>query len=189
MSLGILVVEDEAAHALSLQQSLNALGHRVLGLARDGREACRLRRQLVPDLVLMDIRLPILDGLKAAEAMNRQSPLPVVLVTSHADRIFLERARRAGVCSYLLKPVETAVLGPAIDLACQNFRRVRELERQVVDLREELRARKLIERAKGILMERRHIDEATALARLQEAARQRGVSLVSEAELVIAAGG
>lgn len=186
MSLAILVVEDEAAHALSLQQSLNTLGHRVLGLARDGREACQLRRELKPDLVLMDIRLPVMDGFKAAEIMNRLAPLPVVLVTAHADRSFLDRARLAGVCSYLLKPIDTAVLGPAIDLACQNFLRVRELERQVVDLREELRMRKLIERAKGVLMQRHGLSEAEALAQLEETARQKGVSLAHQAEELIA---
>lgn len=185
MSLGILVVEDEAAHALAMEKSLGALGHRVLGLARDGREACQLRRTLSPDLVIMDIRLPLLDGFKAAEIMNRQGPLPVVLVTAHASRAFIDRARMSGVWSYLLKPVETAVLGPAIDLALHNFLRVRELERQVVDLREELRNRKLIERAKGLLMERHRLSEAVALAMLEQEAAAKGVSLVQAAEAVI----
>jgi response regulator NasT len=185
MSLGILVVEDEATHALALEQSLAVLGHRVLGLARDGREACQLRRRLSPDLVIMDIRLPLLDGFKAAEIMNRQGPLPVVLVTAHANRSFVDRARLSGVWSYLLKPVETAVLGPAIELALHNFVRVRELERQVVDLREELRNRKLIERAKGLLMERHRFNEAVALAMLEQEASAKGIGLVQAAEAVI----
>ncbi|MBI5523743.1 MAG: response regulator [Desulfarculus sp.] len=187
MSLGVLLVEDEAVQALALEQALRDLGHRVLGLAGDGRQACELCRQLRPDLVLMDIGLPGMDGIEAARVMSLERPLPVVLITAHADRRFLERARRANVHSYLLKPVETAVLGPAMDLAHHNFTRESELRREVTDLRESLHARKVLARAQGLLMDQHHIGEQEALRRLREMAQVRGLELVQAAQEVLGA--
>jgi len=188
VSLNILLVEDEALQAMALGQALEGLGHRVLGPAHDGRQACRLCRSLEPDLVLMDIGLPDMDGIEAARVMNQERPLPVVLVTAHPDRQFLERARRARVHSYLVKPLEAAVLGPAIELAMQNFSRERELERQVTDLRETLRARKLVEKAKGLLMHQHKLGEEQAMARLEEQAQAQGLDLLEAAQAVLTAG-
>lgn len=186
VTLGILVVEDEAAHALALQQSLAALGHHVLGLAMDGYQALNLRRQLNPDLVIMDIHLPGLDGMQAASQMNRDQPLPVVLVTAYADQWFKQQAREAGVYSYLVKPVEAAVLGPAIELTFENHQRWQHLERQVIDLREELRTRKVVERAKGILMDTCRLSEKQAQSRLDQQSQHQGLPLLTVAEKVIA---
>ncbi|MBI4798026.1 MAG: response regulator [Desulfarculus sp.] len=187
MSLGVLLVEDEAVQALALEQALKDLGHRVLGLAGDGRQACELCRKVRPDLVLMDIGLPGMDGIEAARVINLERPLPVVLITAHADRRFLERARRARVHSYLLKPVEAAVLGPAMELAYHNFTRERELERQVTDLREGLRAHKVLARAQGLLMDRHHINEQQAQQRLQGMAQAQGLELAQAAQAVLTA--
>lgn len=185
MSLGVLVVEDEAVQALALERALGDLGHKVLGLAGDGRQACELCRRLRPDLVLMDIGLPGMDGIEAARVINLERPLPVVLITAHADRRFLERARRAQIHSYLLKPVETAVLGPALELAHHNFSRERELTRQVSDLRESLHARKVLARARGLLMDRHHIGEQEAQRRLRELAQAQGLDDLQAAQKVL----
>ncbi len=189
MKLGILLVEDEAAHALALRQALESLGHQVLAWARDGVEANLLRQETNPDLALVDIHLPTMDGIQAAQVMNRHQPLPVVLITGYAGQVFLDRAREAGVYSYLTKPVEAAVLGPAIEIAYQNFQRVQDLEQQVTDLREEIRARKIIERAKGLLMDSLGLGEAEAMTRLQQEARRLSLRLVEVAEGVITAQG
>lgn len=185
MSLNILLVEDEATQALALEQTLKGLGHRVLGLASEGRQACRLRRELQPDLVLMDIGLPGMDGIEAARVMNLENPLPVVLVTAHASRRFQERARLAQVYSYLVKPLEAGVLGPAIELAVQNFARERDLKRQVTDLRAALTTRKLLERARGLLMDRHQITGPEAQARLEEKALNLGLDLPGAAQVLL----
>lgn len=188
MSLNILLVEDEAAQALALEQALGGLGHRVLARASEGRQACRLCRELEPDLVLMDIGLPGMDGIEAARVMNLERPLPVVLVTAHAGRRFQERARQALVYSYLVKPVEADLLGPAIELAVQNFTKERELERQVTDLRQALQSRKLVERAKGLLMDRHRIGERQAGELLEKQARDQGLDLLQAAQALLAGG-
>lgn len=145
-------------------------------------------RELESDLVLIALGLPGLDGLVAARVMNLERPVPVVLVTGQAGRRFRERAHQALVHSYLTKPVETAVLGPALALAVQNFTRERELTRQVADLRQELSDRKLVARAKGLLMDRHHLGDQEAQAMLEQEAQSRGVDLPAAAQVLLAAG-
>lgn len=186
MKLSILVVEDEAVQALALGAALKELGHQVAALARDGEEACLLRAQLNPDLVVMDIQLPRLDGLSAAVAMNQSSPLPVILITAVNDHGFVERAADAGVYGFLVKPVDRAALGTSIELAWQGFQRVRALSRQVVELEDALRARKLIERAKGILMDRYKLSEPQAMTRLQQESRRQSLPMADIAQSVVA---
>ncbi len=188
MSLKVLLVEDEGAQALALRQALEGLGHQVLAVASEGSQACRLCRELAPELVLMDIGLPGMDGLEAARVMNLERPLPVVLVTGQASRRFQERARQALVYSYLLKPVEAKVLGEAMELAVRNFAQERELKRQVTDLRQELRARKLVERARGLLMDRHRLSAEEAQVRLEREAEVRGLDLPAAAQALLTAG-
>jgi two-component system, response regulator PdtaR len=147
-----------------------------------------LCRELKPDLVLMDIGLPGMDGLEAARVMNLERPLPVVLVTGHAGRRFQERARQALVYSYLVKPVEAEVLGPAIELAAQTFARERDLERRVTDLRQALNPRKLLERARGLLMDRHRLTEPQAQARLEREAEAWGLDLPGAAQALLDGG-
>jgi|Deesub1362A_J573_1020465.scaffolds.fasta_scaffold03030_5 response regulator NasT len=187
LSLRILVVEDEGAQAQALRLSLERLGHQVVAVCAEGSEACRLRAELQPDLVLMDLGLRGMDGLEAAARMNRASPLPVIIVTALADRRFLAAAREAGVYGYLLKPVEESLLGPAIEAAWQGFQRVRDLEQEVADLRQEIRTRKLVGRAVGIVMERLGMGEKQARRHLEAESRRQGLSLAQVAESVIAA--
>ncbi len=187
LSLRILVVEDEGTRDQALRLCLERLGHQVVAVCAEGGEACRLREELQPDLVLMDLGRRGRDALEAAARMGRSHALPVVIVTALADRRFLSAAREAGVYGYLLKPVEESLLGPAIEAAWQGFRRVRRLERQVADLRREIHTRKLVGRAVGILMERLGLGEEQARRHLEAESRRRGLSLARMAESVITA--
>ena len=186
LSLRILVVEDEGAQAQALCLGLERLGHQVVAVCAEGGEACRLRAERQPDLVLMDLGLRGMDGLEAAARMNQSSPLPVIIVTALADRRLLAAAREAGVYGYLLKPVEESLLGPAIEAAWQGFQRVRHLQQEVADLRREIHTRKLVGRAVGIVMERLGMDEKQARRHLETESRRRGLSLAQTAEAVIA---
>ena len=186
-ALRVLLVEGRPEPARALIRDLEALEFMVAGVAGDGARACQLCAGLAPDLVLMAIDLPGGDGIQAARALLRQTPLPVVLLTDRADRGLLDRAQRAGVQSYLLKPVEAAVLGPALALAHHNFHRESRLACEVADLREGLRRRKLLERAKGLIMARLRVGEAEAQARLEVLSRDQGNSLHQAAEAVVEA--
>lgn len=185
VGLKVLLVEDEGAQALALEQTLRDLGHQVVGLAHDGAQACRLRRQLGPDLVLMDICLPGMDGLEAARLMNQEQPLPVVLVTGQGQDQFLERLARARVHGYLLKPVERQALGPCLELAMRLHQEEQGLSRQVVDLREALAQRKTLAKALGRLMDGLGLAEAPALELLERLARSQGLELARVAQQVL----
>ncbi len=187
-SLGILVVEDDAVQAAELKKALQGLGHQVVRTACNGQEACQLCLELKPDLVLMDLGLPGMDGLQAAFVINHRQPLPVVLITSRLKTSLVEEASRAGVYTWLLKPVDADLLGRSLELALHNFQRLEHLENQVEELRREIRTRKLVGRASGILMQRLGIDEQGAVQRLHQKARSQGLSLLEVAESVISAG-
>lgn len=185
MNLKVLIVEDQASHALSISRCLSEAGHQVLGVARDGLEACAMRRELDPDLVVMDIFLPKMNGIEAARAMNESEPLPVVLITGQVDPRFLAGAQDAGVYSYLAKPVESAILGPALELAFKNFRRVVKWEKKIIDLRGGLVEHRLLEHAKGILIDRHGISDAQAGQMLEQAADAPGLSMAQTAQKII----
>ena len=174
MSLAILLVEPDPDLARELERQLGAAGHRMAAVAATAAEACRLHRSLDPDLVLMEMLLPDRDGIQAAREMNQLQPLPVVLLTSLADRHLLAGAREAGVYSYLIKPVEPQVLGPALELAWESFQRLDTWQRRIGDLRRELEERRQRERAKGLVMARLGLDSNQAQALIQEQMRRHG---------------
>lgn len=184
-ALGVLVVEARPERAQTLARDLKNLGFVLAGVAADGQQACLVCARQAPDLALVASDLPGGDGVEAARAMLRCHPLPVVLLAERDDRAFLERAQRAGVRSCLMAPVEAAVLGLALEMAHRNFGRESRLAAEVADLREGLRRRKLLERAKGLLMVQLQVDEAGALARLEEAAQAQGYALHQAAEAVV----
>ena len=184
--LKVLLVEGRPEPARALVGQLAALGFRVAGVTGDGPQACQLSAQTRPDLVLLAHDPPLRDGIEIARAFLRQTPLPVVLLTDQVESGMLERAQRAGVRSYLVQPVEEAVLGPALELVHHNFLRESRLAEEVADLREGLRRRKLLERAKGLIMDRLRVGEAEALARLESFSRDQGCPLHRAAEEMIA---
>jgi len=184
-ALRVLLVEGRPPRALTLARQLEALGFVLAGVAGDGQEACRVRALQAPDLVLMASDLPGSDGVQTTRVLMGQGPLPVVLLAERVDRALRDRAQGAGAQSLLLAPLEPAALGTALELAYRNFGRERRLAEEVADLREGLRRRKLLERAKGLLMDQRGLDEAAAQARLEQLAHAQGCSPHQAAEVLV----
>lgn len=170
-SLRILIADDEAVIRLGLRAMLEDQGYQVVGEAADGRRALDLVQKLNPDLVFLDIKMPGVDGLQAARRLLVDRAVPVIILTAYADRAFVEQARDAGALAYLVKPVRETDLGPAVEMAMGRFREIQALRAEIGGLEDTLEARKLVERAKGVLMRRQGLDEAAAFASLQKQAR------------------
>jgi AmiR/NasT family two-component response regulator len=185
--LRVLIAEDEKIIAMGLRAQLKALGHEVVAEAADGRQAVALARELKPDLAVLDIKMPEIDGIEAAQAITAERPIPIVLLTAYKEEQLAQRAAQAGIYAYLVKPVSKDDLLPAILLARARFEEFQQLKKEIGDLREALEARKLIERAKGILMERRNLSEAEAFRRLQMMSQNENVKLADIARSIIAA--
>lgn len=186
-SLRIMIADDDSLVAVSLRSQLESLGHQVVAEARNGVEAIQLARDTAPDLILMDIKMPELDGLAATRAILTQRPVPVILLTSYSDPELIAEADEAGVQAYVIKPVDEAELRPAIQLATSRFRQLQELAGEVENLKQALADRKLIERAKGILMQRLNLSEEDAYIRLRQQARSRRVKMAEIAKSIIQA--
>lgn len=184
-NLGILLVEDESAHAARMEKALGQLGHRVLGRAMDGQAACQCCLELRPDLVLMDQSLPKMDGLQAAFVMNCNQPVPVLLMAAQIKEGLKEEALQAGVYACLPKPVDATLLDYSIDIAFRCHQRLCALQAQIEDLRNEISARKLVGRASGILMLRHHLTYDQAVGRLHERAMALNQPLIEAASKVI----
>lgn len=187
--LRVLIADDESLRLMSLREQLEKLGHRVVAEAGDGRSAADLSRELKPDLAILDIKMPELDGIAAAEVMMSERPLPIILLTAYSEKDLAERAASAHVSAYLMKPVSESDLLPAIALATSRFAEFQSLHKEVDDLREALETRKLVERAKGILMRRLDLTEEEAFRRLQRRSQNENKKLGEIAEAIITADG
>jgi AmiR/NasT family two-component response regulator len=185
--LKILIAEDEPMVAQGLRVQLEELGHSVVGIAYDGRDAVGKAESLEPDIVLLDIKMPRLDGLEATRQIMSRRPLPIVLVTAHSDPDLIQKAMMTGVMGYLLKPVDRKHLVPAIALATTRFVDLMMLRKDVQSLREALIHRQQVERAKGILERRMGLSEDQAHKRIQQLARHDRCTLSEAAGKVIAA--
>lgn len=183
--LRIVVAEDEALIRLDLAEILVEAGYDVVGQAGDGEEAVALTRDRRPDVVLMDVKMPVLDGITAAERIGSEGLAPVVMLTAFSQRELVERARDAGVMAYVVKPFTPADLTPAIEVARSRWTELRTLESEVADLGERLETRKLVDRAKGALMTQLKITEADAFRWIQKTAMDRRLSMKEVAEAVI----
>jgi two-component system, response regulator PdtaR len=188
-ALRILIADDESLRLMSLREQLEKLGHRVIAEASDGRSAADLARELKPDLAILDIKMPELDGIAAAEIMMNDRPLPIILLTAYSEKDLAERAASAHVSAYLMKPVSESDLLPAIALATSRFAEFQSLHKEVDDLKEALETRKLVERAKGILMRRLDLTEEEAFRRLQRRSQNENRKLGEIAEAIITADG
>jgi response regulator NasT len=186
-SLKIVIAEDEGLVAAGLKSQVEALGHQVVGLAKDGQEAVELTARLGPDLVLMDVRMPRLDGLQAAKQLQETRPTAVLFITAHSDVQLAAEASQVGAQGYLIKPVTGPQLQPAIQVALARFAELATLRRTVRDLQEDIEARKHVERAKGILMKRLHLDEGAAFTLLQRRSRNTRKPMAEVAAHLIAA--
>ncbi len=181
----VLIAEDEALIRLDLREMLEEEGFDVVGEAADGEQAVALAKQLVPDLVICDVKMPKMDGIAAAAQITDARIAPVVMLTAFSQRDLIERARDAGAMAYLVKPFQKRDLLPAVEMATSRFAEIRALEAEVSGLRERLEARKLIERAKGTLMTRHGLSEPEAFRWIQRAAMDNRTSMRAVAELVL----
>ncbi len=185
--LRILVVDDEKPVAAGLSGQLEALGYDVVAMAHDGHHAIDICRRTLPDLVIMDIEMPGLDGLAAATQIAKDPGTPVIILTAHGHPNLVEQAVENGVVHYLLKPVTSPALHAAIQVAAARSRETNELRENVESLETTLRDRKVIERAKGILMARRHMSEPEAFRYLQRESQNRRVPMANLASSIVQA--
>jgi response regulator NasT len=181
----VLIAEDEALIRLDLREMLVEEGFDVVGEAADGEQTVELATKLNPDLVICDIKMPKMDGIQAAAKITEERIAPVVMLTAFSQRDLIERARDAGAMAYLVKPFQKRDLLPAIEMATSRFAEIRALEAEVSGLRERLEARRLIERAKGILMTKHSLTEPEAFRWIQRAAMDNRTTMRSVAELVL----
>ena len=184
----VLVAEDEALIRMDLVEMLEEEGYAVVGQAGDGGSAVRLATELRPDLVLLDVKMPVLDGLSAAEQIVGARIAPVVILTAFSQRDLVERAREAGVMAYLVKPFQKKDLLPAIEMAASRFSELVTLEREVGDLTGRLEARKLVDRAKGVLQSEHGMSEPAAFRFLQRRSMDTRRSMRSVAQEVLEVG-
>jgi len=182
----VLIAEDEALIRMDLREMLEEDGHEVVGEARDGSEAITLARELRPDVVFMDINMPGVTGIEAAEVLGEERIAPVVMVTAFSQSAYIEQAAAAGAMAYVVKPFTRSDVLPAMALASARFSEASALADEVADLSERLETRKLVDRAKGILMAR-GMTEPEAFKRLQKLAMDKRKTLREVAEAVVLA--
>ena len=187
MAVRVVVAEDEALIRMDLVEMLAEEGYEVVGQAATGEAALTLVRQLAPDVVLLDVRMPVMDGLSAAQAISELGTTAVVMLTAFSQRDLVTRARDAGAAGYLVKPVSAADLIPAIEVALARFAETAELAAKVDSLQERMAERKEVERAKGKLMSGYGLDEAGAYSWLQREAMNRRMSMAQVAAVINAA--
>ena len=183
--LRVVVAEDESLIRLDLVEMLREEGYDVVGEAADGQQAVELAVELRPDLVIMDVKMPRRDGIDAASEIAEKRIAPVVILTAFSQRELVEKARDAGAMAYLVKPFTKADLMPAVELAASRFSEISALESEIADLQDRLETRKLIEKAKGILMESQSLTEPQAFKWIQRAAMDRRTTMKAVAEVVI----
>ncbi|MGS2640329.1 MULTISPECIES: response regulator [unclassified Streptosporangium] len=184
----VVIAEDEALIRLDLKEMLEEEGYAVVAEAGDGESAVKLAMEQRPDLVILDVKMPILDGISAAEQIVSQRIAPCLILTAFSQRDLVERARDAGAMAYLVKPFTKSDLVPAIEMAVSRHEEIAALEREVGTLSERLETRKLVERAKGLLMERHGWSEPQAFRWIQKASMDRRLSMRQVAQIVVADG-
>ncbi|MFN8189662.1 MAG: response regulator [Nocardioidaceae bacterium] len=181
----VVIAEDEALIRMDLAEMLGEEGYEVVGQAGDGAEAVRLAEELRPDLVVLDVKMPVLDGIAAAERIAGQRIAPVVMLTAFSQRDLVERARDAGAMAYVVKPFSAGDLVPAIEMAMSRYAEIAALEAEVGDLTERLETRKSVDRAKGVLQQELGISEADAFRWIQKTAMDLRLSMRQVADGVL----
>jgi two-component system, response regulator PdtaR len=184
----VVIAEDEALIRLDLAEMLGEEGYDVVGQAEDGEKAVELTLEHRPDLVILDVKMPRLDGIAAAERIASQRIAPVVILTAFSQRDLVERARDAGAMAYLVKPFDKTDLVPAIEMAVSRFTELRQLESEVGDLTERLETRKLVDRAKGVLQQSLGLSEPDSFRWIQKTAMDLRLSMRQVAEGVVTHG-
>ncbi|MFJ9667039.1 ANTAR domain-containing response regulator [Streptomyces sp. NPDC101219] len=185
MTTRVVIAEDEALIRLDLKEMLEEEGYTVVGEAGDGERAVELAREHHPDLVILDVKMPKLDGISAAEKIAEERIAPVLMLTAFSQRELVERARDAGAMAYLVKPFSKSDVVPAIEMAVSRFTELKELEREVADLSQRLETRKLVERAKSVLQTEYGLSEPAAFRWIQKTSMDRRMSMQQVAQAVI----
>jgi two-component system, response regulator PdtaR len=186
-SLRIAIADDEPIMQEYFRETLPLLGHQVIAEAKTGLELVEHCLKHNPDLVITDVKMPDMDGIEAVEKITRAAPVPVILVSAYHDQDLITRAEREYILAYLVKPIKQADLETAIAIAVRRFEQFHALSQQAADLRQALEDRKVIERAKGILMKRSSLDEQQAFRRLQKVASTKNCKLVEIARSIVIA--
>lgn len=180
-----IVAEDEALIRMDIVETLREGGYDVVGEAANGEEAVALAQEHKPDVVVMDVKMPVMDGISAAEQIAKERLAPVVLLTAFSQTELVERARDAGAMAYVVKPFTPADLLPAVEIAASRFVEIRALEQEIHDINERMDTRKKVERAKGLLMEKMQLNEPEAFRWIQKTSMDRRLTMREVAEAVI----
>ncbi len=186
-SLRIVIADDEPIIRLDLRKTLENMGHQVVGEAGDGAKALEVARELKPDILILDIKMPEMDGIEAAKIITTEGIAPVLLLTAYSQKDLVDRAKDAGVFAYLVKPFKEADLLPAMEIAISRYEEFVELENEVSDLENKLDTRKSVDRAKGILMDQYGLKEQEAFRRIQVQSMNTRKSMREIAEAIIIA--
>jgi response regulator NasT len=183
----VIIADDESLIRMDLREMLTNLGYLVVGEVGDGRSAVSLARELRPDMVIMDVKMPDMDGIEAAKILTEERVAPVLLLSAYSQQDFVQRAQKAGVVGYLVKPFRESDLTPAIEVALARFSEFRAMEREVESMQEALETRKAVERAKGILMDTQGLSETEAFRKIQKMSMNNRKSMRTVADAIILA--
>ena len=183
----VLIADDDPIIRLDLRQMLESLGYEVIGEAGDGREAIEKAQEMAPDICILDVKMPVMDGIEAVEKISEEGIAPAILLTAYSDKELIERAKAAGVFAYLVKPFKPSDLSPEIEVARSRFEQNKALIKEAATLQDRLETRKLVDRAKGILMAQENIDEAEAYRRIQLQSMNMRKSMKEVSEAIILA--
>jgi two-component system, response regulator PdtaR len=183
----VVIADDESIIRMDLREMLTSLGYLVVGETGDGVSAVNLARELKPDLVIMDIKMPDLDGIQAAKILTEERIAPVLLLTAFSQQELVEGAKEAGVVGYIVKPFRESELVPAIEVALSRFREFKAIEKELTDTKNILETRKIVERAKGVLMDTQGLKEAEAFRKIQKLSMNTRKSMREVAEAILLA--
>ena len=186
--LNIVIADNESIIRMDLRELLEEQGHTIVGEAHDGKQALELTRKYRPDLVMMDIKMPNMDGITAAKTIADEGISPVILLTAFSDSEIVSRAKDAGVLAYLVKPIREESISPAIEIALSRWQEMKELEQELEETKDSLELRKTLDRAKGILMDAHNISESEAYRRIQRYSMMKRKTIKEVAEAIVRAG-
>jgi response regulator NasT len=184
-ALRIVVADNESIIRMDLKEILEEAGHTVVGEAQDGVKAVELARKCQPDLVIMDIKMPEMDGITAAKIISNEKLAPVLLLTAFSQKEIVEKAKDSGVLAYLVKPVKEANLFPAMEIALSRFKEFADLEKELEEVKNSLETRKILDRAKGILMDAYSLTETEAYRRIQQYSMSKRKSIRDVAAAIV----
>ena len=186
-SLRIIIADNESIIRMDLKEMLEEAGHIIVAEASNGAKAVELVREHKPDLVIMDIKMPEMDGITAAKIISNEKIAPVLLLTAFSQKDIVEKAKDSGVLAYLVKPVKEANLFPAMEIAVSRFQEFAELEQELENVKNSLETRKILDRAKGILMDAYNLSETEAYRRIQQYSMSKRKSIKEVAEAIVGA--